>query len=204
MTAIDRSTMVACDDPVFRSAVQATGKNRVAASAPFTQTCLAYTCVELLAGGCQMGFVEDAVGDTSQQEHDIAARRLTQAGAFPYTTRAITNEWWRGDFTSGSAAVALELYGKYFAEIEAVTGRRRCSGGARARQPHSRFADLLGPMSSARPWLSQCFARCPADIVVSSPFRRSWVRRQPQHSGTQAPQRHGELPDLRRGQHRSE
>ena len=138
MTAIDRSTMVACDDPVFRSAVQATGKNRVAASAPFTQTCLAYTCVELLAGGCQMGFVEDAVGDTSQQEHDIAARRLTQAGAFPYTTRAITNEWWRGDFTSGSAAVALELYGKYFAEIEAVTGRRRCSGGARARQPRSR------------------------------------------------------------------
>jgi nicotinamidase-related amidase len=123
VTAIDRSTMVAWDDPVFRSAVQATGKNRVVAGALYTQTCLAYTCVELLADGYQVGFVEDAVGDTSQQEHDIAARRLTQAGAVPYTTRGIMNEWWRGDFTSESAAVALELYGKYFAEIEAVTGR---------------------------------------------------------------------------------
>jgi hypothetical protein len=33
------------------------------------------------------------------------------------------NEWWRGDFKSESAGIAQELYWKYFAEVEAVTGR---------------------------------------------------------------------------------
>jgi Isochorismatase family len=103
--------------------VQATGRNRIVVGALYTQTCLSYAAVELLADGYQVGFVADAVGDTSAQEYDIALRRLTQAGAVPYTTRAIMNEWWRGDFKSESAGIAFELYGKYFAEIEAVTGR---------------------------------------------------------------------------------
>jgi len=90
---------------------------------PVSQVVPSYTAVELLADGYQVGFVADAVGDTSAQEYDIALRRLTQPGAVPYTTRAIMNEWWRGDFKSESAGIALELYGKYFAEIEAVTGR---------------------------------------------------------------------------------
>ena len=115
--------MVSWDDPTFRSAVQATGRNRIVVGALYTQTCLSYTAVELLADGYEVGFVADAVGDTSAQEYDIALRRLTQAGAVPYTTRAIMNEWWRGDFTSESAGMVLELYGTYFAEIEAVTGR---------------------------------------------------------------------------------
>jgi len=43
---------------------------------PVSQVVPSYTAVELLADGYQVGFVADAVGDTSAQEYDIALRRL--------------------------------------------------------------------------------------------------------------------------------
>jgi len=46
-----------------------------------------------LADGYEVAFVEDAVGDTSKQQHDTAVLRLAHAGAIPNTTVGVIAEW---------------------------------------------------------------------------------------------------------------
>jgi nicotinamidase-related amidase len=86
---IDRTSRNAWEDTAFRSAVEATGRRRLVMCGISTSVCLTYPAVDALADGYDVTFVEDAVGDSTKELHDIAVLRLTHAGAVPNTTQAM-------------------------------------------------------------------------------------------------------------------
>jgi len=110
---IDRSTMNAWDDPKFVTAVKATGRKRLVMCGISTSACLTYPVVSALADGYEVAFIEDAVGDSSKQQHDIAVLRLAHAGAVPNTTVGMIAEWfldWKLPVANEWRKVAVPYY----------------------------------------------------------------------------------------------
>src|SRR6202045_5055970 len=109
---IDRHTQNAWESPAFVEAVKGTGRRRLVIGGIVTSVCLAQVSVSALADGYEVMFVEDAVGDSLRENHDIAVLRLAHAGAIPNTTMAMMGEGFR-DWKSPRAAAALELFVPY-------------------------------------------------------------------------------------------
>jgi nicotinamidase-related amidase len=110
--AIDRTERNAWRDPVFLGAVKATGRKRLVMCGISTSVCLQYPAVSALADGYEVSFIEDAVGDSTQELHDVAVMRLAQAGAVPNTTQAMMAEW-DSDWASPLAGAAKDLWIDY-------------------------------------------------------------------------------------------
>ena len=66
---IDRSSMNAFEDQVFREAVQATGRKRLIIGGLHTEICLTFATVQGLKDGYEVLYVADAVGGRSQTAH---------------------------------------------------------------------------------------------------------------------------------------
>ena len=92
---IERSSMNSWDDEKFRAAVQATGKRNIIIAGLWTEVCVAWPTLNLLAEGYNVYVVEDACGATSAVAHDAAMRRIVQAGAVPMTSVATVLEFQR-------------------------------------------------------------------------------------------------------------
>ena len=110
---IDRSSMNAWDDSNFVAAVQATGRKKLVMCGVSTSACLAYPAVSAMADGYEVAFVEDAVGDSSQRQHDTAVLRLAHAGAVPNTTVGMIAEWfldWKKPVADAWRKVAVTYY----------------------------------------------------------------------------------------------
>jgi nicotinamidase-related amidase len=119
VTPIDRHTQNAWESPEFVAAVKATDRQRFVIGGIVTSVCLAQLAISAMADGYEVMFVEDAVGDSLKENHDIAVLRLAHAGAVPNTTMAMMGEWFR-DWKSPLAASALELFGPYREEWSAL------------------------------------------------------------------------------------
>jgi nicotinamidase-related amidase len=113
---IDRSSMNAWEDARFLAAVTATGRKRLVMAGIMTSVCLAFPALEALAGGFEVCFVEDAVGDRHRHLHDTAVKRLIQAGAVPNSTLSMISEWFR-DWKSPLSDHARELFEPYLNEV---------------------------------------------------------------------------------------
>jgi nicotinamidase-related amidase len=116
---IDRSTMNAWADPKFLAAVKATGRKRLVMCGISTSACLTYPVVSALADGYEVAFIEDAVGDSSKEQHDTAVLRLAHAGAIPNTTVGMIAEW----FLDWSLPIADEwrkVAVPYYEEVAAL------------------------------------------------------------------------------------
>lgn len=110
---IDRSTMNAWDDSKFVGAVKATGRKRLVMCGISTSACLTYPVVSALGDGYEVAFIEDAVGDSSKQQHDTAILRLAHAGAIPNTTVGMIAEWfldWKLPVANEWRKVAIPYY----------------------------------------------------------------------------------------------
>ena len=110
---IDRSSMNAWGDAKFVAAVKATGRKRLVMCGISTSACLTYPVVSALADGFEVAFIEDAVGDTSKQQHDTAVLRLAHAGAVPNTTVGMIAEWfldWKLPVANEWRKVAVPYY----------------------------------------------------------------------------------------------
>ncbi len=110
---IDRSSMNAWGDGKFVEAVKATGRKRLVMCGISTSACLTYPVVSALADGYEVTFIEDAVGDTSKQQHDTAVLRLAHAGAIPNTTVGMIAEWfldWKLPVADEWRKVAVPYY----------------------------------------------------------------------------------------------
>jgi nicotinamidase-related amidase len=116
---IDRSTQNAWEAPALVEAVKATSRRRLVIGGIVTSVCLVQVAVSAMADGYEVMFIEDAVGDSLRENHDIAVLRLIQAGAVPNTTMAMMGEWFR-NWKSPLAAPALELFGPYRDEWAAL------------------------------------------------------------------------------------
>jgi len=110
--AIDRTERNAWRDRAFQEAVKATGRQRLVMAGISTSVCLQYPAISALAEGYDVCFIEDAVGDSTQELHDVAVMRLAHAGAVPNTTQAMMAEW-DSDWASPLASAAKDLWIDY-------------------------------------------------------------------------------------------
>ncbi|MQA19689.1 hydrolase [Rugamonas rivuli] len=77
---IDRTTINSWEDVEFRQAVEATGRKKLIMTALWTEACLTFPALDALKAGYEVYVVADAVGGTSVAAHEMALRRIEQAG----------------------------------------------------------------------------------------------------------------------------
>jgi nicotinamidase-related amidase len=92
---IDRTGVNAWEDPEFRAAVEATGRRKVVIAGLWTEVCLTFPTLDMLAEGYEVYPVADAVGGISPVAHDRAFERMIQAGAHPVTAISFGSELMR-------------------------------------------------------------------------------------------------------------
>jgi nicotinamidase-related amidase len=76
----DRTSINAWEDVEFRQAVEATGRKKLIMTALWTEACLTFPSLDALSEGYEVYVVADAVGGTSVAAHEMALRRVEQAG----------------------------------------------------------------------------------------------------------------------------
>jgi hypothetical protein len=67
------------------AAIEMTGRNKLVMAGLWTDFCVVQSVTEALDRGYEVFVVTDACGDLSPQAHDLAIRRMVQAGAVPTT-----------------------------------------------------------------------------------------------------------------------
>ena len=77
----DRTSINAWEDVEFRAAVEATGRRKLIIAALWTEACLTFPALDALKAGYEVYALADAVGGTSVEAHELALRRIEQAGA---------------------------------------------------------------------------------------------------------------------------
>jgi len=92
---VERSSMNAWDDAGFREAIEATGRKNVILTGLWTEVCVAWPALSMLAAGYTIYVVEDCCGALSSTAQDAALSRMVQAGAIRLTTVAALLEWQR-------------------------------------------------------------------------------------------------------------
>ena len=76
----DRTSINSWEDVEFRRAVVETGCKKLIMTALWTEACLTFPALDALAEGYEIYVVADAVGGTSVTAHEMALRRIEQAG----------------------------------------------------------------------------------------------------------------------------
>lgn len=98
---IDRTGVNAWEDPDVRTAIQATGRRKIVICGLWTEVCLAFPTIDLLAEGYDVFPVADAVGGISPAAHNRAFERMVTAGAQPITAISfgceLMRNWARDD-----------------------------------------------------------------------------------------------------------
>lgn len=94
-TPIERTGMNSWDTQAFRDAIKATGKKNIILSGLWTEVCITWPTLNMLAEGYNIFVVEDACAGTSPAAHDAALSRMVQAGAVRMTTIATVLEFQR-------------------------------------------------------------------------------------------------------------
>lgn len=84
--SFDRTSINSWEDKEFVEAVKATGRKKLIMAALWTEACLTFPVLDALKEGYEVYMVADAVGGTSKDAHDIALRRLENAGAVSIST----------------------------------------------------------------------------------------------------------------------
>jgi nicotinamidase-related amidase len=70
-------------------------RKKVVMAALWTEVCLAMPAIQAQGEGYEVYVVTDASGGVSVEAHDMAVRRMVQAGIVPMTWLAVTSEWQR-------------------------------------------------------------------------------------------------------------
>ena len=92
---INRTFINTWEDQRVVEAVKKTGRKQLVVAALWTEICLAYPVIHSLADGYDVFIVTDASGGVSVEAHDMAVRRMVQAGAVPINWMAVLGEWQR-------------------------------------------------------------------------------------------------------------
>lgn len=82
-TIVDRTSINSWLDQGFRAAVEATGRKKLVLAGLWTEACVMFPTLELLALGYEVYVPADACGDVTPEAHERAIQRLVQAGAVP-------------------------------------------------------------------------------------------------------------------------
>ncbi len=110
---IDRTFINSWQDKRIVDAVKATGRKKLILAALWTEMCLAMPAIQALADGYDVYVVTDASGGVSLEAHDMAVRRMVQAGAVPITWIALSGEWQRDWARESTIADAAQILGDH-------------------------------------------------------------------------------------------
>ncbi|MFF5718414.1 hydrolase [Streptomyces buecherae] len=92
---INRTLINTWEDQVVVDAVKATGRGKLIIAGLWTEICVAMPAIQAAGEGFHVYAVTDASGGVSAEAHDMAVRRMTQAGVVPITWLAVMSEWQR-------------------------------------------------------------------------------------------------------------
>ncbi|ELX09458.1 isochorismatase hydrolase [Janthinobacterium sp. HH01] len=107
---IDRTTINSWEDVEFRQAVQATGRKKLIMTALWTEACLTFPALDALKAGYEVYVVADAVGGTSVAAHEMALRRIEQAGGKLISTVQLFCELQRDWKRSDTVPAFIDLF----------------------------------------------------------------------------------------------
>jgi nicotinamidase-related amidase len=92
---INRTFINTWEDQRVVDAVKATGRKKLIIAGLWTEICVAMPALHAAADGFDVYAVTDASGGTSPEAHDMAVRRMVQAGITPITWQVAIAEWQR-------------------------------------------------------------------------------------------------------------
>src|SRR2546421_6986411 len=111
----DRTSINAWEDVEFRKAVEATGRKKLVMTALWTEACLTFPALDALREGYEVYVVADAVGGTSQIAHDMALRRVEQAGGKMISVTQLfcelQRDWKRKETVPGFMTLFFDMHG---------------------------------------------------------------------------------------------
>jgi nicotinamidase-related amidase len=114
---IDRTTMNSWEDKNFLDAVKKAGRKKLVIAALWTEVCLMGPTLGAIDDGYEVYIVTDASGGVSPEAHEMAIRRMIQAGAVPVTWIQVLLEyqrdWARQDTYAAVTKLAKEHAGAY-------------------------------------------------------------------------------------------
>ncbi|MFH8867733.1 hydrolase [Streptomyces griseus] len=111
---IDRTFINTWQDRRVVDAVKATGRKKLILAGLWTEICLAMPAIQAAGEGYEVYAVTDASGGVSAEAHDMAVRRMVQAGVVPITWLAVMGEWqrdWAREETIPGAAEVQAQHG---------------------------------------------------------------------------------------------
>jgi nicotinamidase-related amidase len=111
---INRTWINTWEDPNVTDLVKKSGRKQLILAALWTEVCLAMPAIHALEEGYDVFVVTDASGGASPESHDMAIRRLVQAGAVPITWLAVLSEWqrdWAREKTANAISNVLLEHG---------------------------------------------------------------------------------------------
>jgi len=111
----DRTSINSWEDVEFRKAVEATGRKKLIMTALWTEACLTFPALDALREGYEVYVVADAVGGTSVTAHEMALRRIEQAGgkmiSVPQLFCELQRDWQRKETVPAFMNLFIETGG---------------------------------------------------------------------------------------------
>lgn len=134
---IDRTSINSWLDAKFRTAVEATGRKKIVLAGLWTEACVLFPSLDLLARDYEVYIPADACGDVTLEAHERAMQRLVQAGAVPMTSLQycfeLQQDWARGETYEGVMEIlrAHTPYGIQVRFSKWALGEHASEGGAK-------------------------------------------------------------------------
>jgi nicotinamidase-related amidase len=110
---INRTFINTWEDERVVNAVSETGRRKLIIAGLWTEMCVAMPTIQALREGYEVYFVTDASGGVSTEAHDMAVRRMVQAGAVPITWMAVTGELQRDWAREATVPAVAGLLGEH-------------------------------------------------------------------------------------------
>jgi nicotinamidase-related amidase len=114
---IDRTTMNTWEDAKIIAEVNRIAKSRLVFGGLWTSVCIVGPALSALDQGFEVYVVADACGDVSDEAHERAMQRMTQAGARPMTSLQylleLQRDWARSETYHATVSVAVANGGGY-------------------------------------------------------------------------------------------
>ncbi|MGW9303038.1 hydrolase [Streptomyces cyaneofuscatus] len=110
---IDRTFINTWQDQRVVDAVRATGRKKLILAGLWTEICLAMPAIQAAGEGFDVYAVTDASGGVSAEAHDMAVRRMVQAGVVPITWMAVLGEWQRDWAREETVPAAAEVQAQH-------------------------------------------------------------------------------------------
>jgi nicotinamidase-related amidase len=119
----------------FRKAIEATGRKKIVVAGLWTEVCVSFPTIQMIADGYEVYVPTDACGDVSMEAHERAVQRIIQAGAVPMTSLQylfeLQRDWGRSETYEGCMEIlkAHSSYGIGVRYAKSILGEHASEGG---------------------------------------------------------------------------